>query len=118
MTRAETLRTGLSHQRAARSGGWDGAPKKTLAHVRKQIDRLDERLLALISRRASMALLIGRIKRQAKWPVYDARREGFVIRHMIQQNRGPLSPGAIRHIFQAVLSECRRRQRPIRRRRA
>ncbi len=118
MTRAETLRSGRPHQRAARLGGWDVAPKRSLAHVRKQIDRLDERLLALISQRASMALLIGRIKRQAKWPVYDARRESFVIRHMTERNRGPLSPGAIRHIFQAVLSECRRRQRPVRRRRA
>jgi chorismate mutase/prephenate dehydratase len=87
------------------------ARRQTLAHVRSQIDRLDERLLSLISRRAALALLIGRIKRQQKWPVYDARREQFVLRHVTQRNRGPLSPSAIRHIFQAILSECRRRQR-------
>ena len=82
-----------------------------LAAVRRRIDRLDERLLRLLNQRAQFALLIGRIKDRKQWPVFDVRREAFVLRHVARVNRGPLSERAIRHIFQAILCECRRRQR-------
>jgi chorismate mutase len=87
-----------------------------LSKVRRQIDRLDERLLRLVNQRAMYALAIGRIKKARKWPVFDAARETFVLNHVVQANRGPLSPGAVKHIFQSVLTECRRRQRRTRRR--
>lgn len=64
-----------------------------------------------MNRRASLALEIGRIKRRRKWPVFDARREAFVLRQVARANHGPLSERAVRHIFQAVLCECRRRER-------
>lgn len=82
-----------------------------LSQIRKQIDRLDERLLRLLNQRARMALKIGRIKDRRKWPVFDANREDFVLRHVVQKNAGPLSARAAKHIFQAILCECRRRQR-------
>lgn len=81
-----------------------------LAAVRRRIDRLDLQLLRLINRRAQWALQIGRIKKRRKWPVFDARRERSVLRHVVRANRGPLSARAVRHVFQAVLSECRRRE--------
>lgn len=91
---------------------------KTIARlrsVRRQIDRLDERLLALVNERAKLALAIGRIKKQRKWPVYDAKREASVLRHVLSANAGPLSATAVRHIFQAVLCECRRREKRYKR---
>ena len=88
----------------------------TLAAVRRQIDRLHAQLLRQLNRRAVLALKIGCIKKQRKWPVFDARRETFVLRHVAQANRGPLSAAAVQHVFQAVLNECRGRQRGRRRR--
>ena len=88
-----------------------------LSVVRKRIDRLDLRLLRLLSQRATLAQRIGRIKHRRKWPVFDARREAFVLRHAKRANRGPLSEHAVRHIFQAILCECRRRERSSTRRR-
>ena len=82
-----------------------------LSEVRRRINRLDEQLLRLISQRAALALQIGRIKKRRKWPVFDAAREAFVLRHVMHANRGPLSPRAVRHVFQAILCECRRRER-------
>ena len=82
-----------------------------LASVRRRIDGLDLQLLRLINRRARFALEIGRIKKRKKWPVFDARREAFVLRHVTSASRGPLSAGAVRHIFRAILSGCRRRER-------
>ena len=82
-----------------------------LAVVRRRIDRLDRQLLRLLNQRVQFALEIGRIKRRRKWPVFDARREAVVLRHVTRANRGPLSPRAVQHVFQAILSECRRRER-------
>jgi chorismate mutase len=87
------------------------AKASRLASVRRQIDRLDERLLELITERARLALLIGRIKRSKKWPVYDARREAFVLAHVASMNRGPLSSYSVRKIFKTILTQCRRRER-------
>lgn len=89
---------------------------RRLAEVRRHIDALDERLLALVSRRAQFALEIGRIKKRKKWPVFDASREASVLHHVERANGGPLSARAVRHVFQAILNECRRRERSSRRR--
>jgi len=78
--------------------------------VRQRIDRLDRQLLQVLNQRATLALAIGRIKKRRKWPVFDAGRETSVLRHVLRENRGPLSERAVRHIFQAILSECRRRE--------
>lgn len=88
----------------------------TLAAVRRQIDRFDERLLQLLNQRARRALAIGRIKKRRKWPVFDARREAFVLQRMTRANRGPLSSRAVQKIFQAILTQCRRRERSSKRR--
>ena len=87
------------------------AGKSRLASVRQRIDGIDLALLGLINRRARLALEIGRIKKRRKWPVFDAKRETSVLRHVARANRGPLSARAVMHIFQAILCECRRRER-------
>ena len=86
-----------------------------LDSIRRRIDAIDERLLRLLNDRARFALDIGRIKDKQKWPVFDHKREVFVLRHVMRSSRGPLSPSAVHHIFQAILCECRRRQRTRRR---
>jgi chorismate mutase len=86
-----------------------GRPR--LSVVRTRIDRLDLRLLRLLNQRATLALQIGRIKKRKKWPAFDGRREAFVLRRVTRANRGPLSARAVRHLFQAILGECRRRER-------
>ena len=88
------------------------APRRpVLAAVRQRIDRLDLQLLRLLNERATLALEIGRMKKRRKWPVFDAKREMFVLHHVLRANAGPLSAQAVRHIFQAILCECRRRER-------
>ena len=92
-------------------GSSSGTRTSRLSSVRRRIDHLDDQLLRLLSERAKLALLIGRIKKRKKWPVFDARREAVVLNHVMRRNRGPLSARAVRHIFQAILCECRRRER-------
>ena len=92
----------MGSRRRSRSG---------LAAVRRQIDRLDRRLLGLVNQRARLALEIGRLKRRKRWPVFDPQREAVVLRRVMRANRGPLSPAAVRRVFQAILTQCRRRER-------
>ena len=87
------------------------AARDKLSAVRRRIDRLDGELLRLVNQRAALALLIGRIKKRRKWPVFDAQREAFVLSRIMRANRGPLSDHAVTHVFHAVLRECRRRER-------
>ena len=82
-----------------------------LQQLRQRIDRLDERLLALLSDRAALAIKIGQVKRRKKWPLYDARREASVLQHVGRLNRGPLSDRAVQQMFQSILTQCRRRER-------
>ena len=82
-----------------------------LSAVRRRIDRLDLQLLRLLDQRAMLALAIGRIKQRRRWPVFDSRREALVLRRVGRANRGPLSASAVQRIFQAILCECRRRER-------
>ena len=88
-----------------------GRSANKLSAVRREIDRLDGKMLRLVSKRARLALKIGRIKKRKKWPVYDPKREAFVLRTVRQANRGPLSAIAVSTVFQAILTQCRRRER-------
>ena len=81
--------------------------------VRQRIDRLDLRLLHLLNQRATLALAIGRIKKRKKWPAFDGRREAVVLRRGTRANRGPRLAHAVQHVFQAILCECRRRERRV-----
>ena len=83
----------------------------SLQTLRKQVDRIDAQIVRLLHRRARLALQIGRVKRQRRRPVYDARREALVLRHVTTMDHGPLSARAVQRIFHAVLRECRHRQR-------
>ena len=89
----------------------------TLPSLRKQIDRLDRRLLRLLNQRAALAIRVGRIKTQRGLPIFDARREIEVLRQVAKTNRGPLSDAAIRRIFGAILRHSRQAERANARRR-
>ncbi|HSC29555.1 MAG TPA: chorismate mutase [Vicinamibacterales bacterium] len=79
--------------------------------LRRRIDALDEDLVRLLSARASCALEIGRVKKDAGLPVYQPEREAEVIAHVQQVNSGPLDDGAIRRLFERVIDEARRLER-------
>ena len=78
-----------------------------LPSLRKQIDRIDRRVLRLLSERATLALRIGRLKKTRKLPVFDGRREQVVLRQLARAHRGPLPTRAIRTIFSAILRASR-----------
>ena len=82
----------------------------SLNNLRREIDRIDLRLLRLLNRRADVARRIGRLKKRHGLPVQDRKREQAVLARMLQRNGGPLPQESVRGIFREVLRQNRRLQ--------
>jgi chorismate mutase len=84
---------------------------KQLLVYRDRIDAVDRELLRLMNERTLAVEQIGRIKREAKMPIYEPRREDEVFRNVTENNRGPLSGDAVKRIFERIIDEMRKVQR-------
>ena len=84
-----------------------------MEHCRKQIDALDERLVALLNERAAHALEIGELKELIDLEIYQPRREVVVLDQVRSASRGPLDPDAICRIFERIIDENRRMERVL-----
>lgn len=72
---------------------------------------LDEHLVRLLNARAACALEIGRLKREAKIPIYQPEREAAVLKNVIALNTGPLDGQAIKRLFERIIDEARHLER-------
>ena len=110
--------TPLQNPQGPGEGGPAGAAADLLAvrlkPLREQIDRLDEQILDLISRRASVAQHVGEIKKETGAPVYRPEREAEVLRRIAERNDaqgGPLPSQAVTTIYREIMSACRALER-------
>ena len=80
---------------------------KELAKLRKKIDDLDDRLVQLISERASCASEVAEVKQGMEDTVYyRPEREAQVLRRIMEQNPGPLGDEEMARLFREVMSAC------------
>jgi chorismate mutase len=86
------------------------AALQALGACRQQIDALDVRILALLNERAGIVEQIGHIKQSAEMPIYEPRREDLVINNVTSHNGGPLSPDAVKRVFERIIDEMRKVQ--------
>jgi chorismate mutase len=82
-----------------------------LAECRRKIDILDLKLLALLNERTRIVEEIGRIKHSLSLPIYEPKREDQVFANVISHNPGPLSPEAVKRVFERVIDEMRNIQK-------
>ena len=82
-----------------------------LSEFRVLIDDVDRRIVELLNERTRVVENIGRVKRQAKLPIYEPKREDQVFANVTGCNQGPLSPEALRRIFERIIDEMRSIQR-------
>ena len=82
-----------------------------LAECRRKIDAVDVRLLELLNERTRIVEEIGRIKQKLSLPIYEPKREEDVFRNITQNNSGPLSPEAVRRVFERIIDEMRNIQK-------
>jgi chorismate mutase/prephenate dehydratase len=85
---------------------------QTIETLRADIDRIDEQLLDLLSRRMIAASRIGEIKRRDHRAVVDTLREQIVLQRLAARNQGPLPTPVLHHIFAEIITACREIQGP------
>jgi chorismate mutase/prephenate dehydratase len=88
----------------------DGAvPITSLLEIRQRIDRLDTKILELLTERAKCAEAVGTVKRAAGETdicFYRPEREAQILRRMVKTNQGPLKDQQITRIYRAIISSC------------
>jgi chorismate mutase/prephenate dehydratase len=79
--------------------------------LRREIDRVDQELAALLQRRATLAKSIGQAKGGA--PAYRPERESRILNKIVQQT-GPLPAEGVAAVFREIISACRGMEEAIR----
>ena len=89
-------------------------PNPELLALRERIDNVDRELLALLNRRAQLALEVGEVKKREGSVVFRPEREAQVIDGLKADNAGPLKSESIAPIWREIMSACRSLETPSR----
>ena len=100
--------------RQAQAIGQAAAVRPELLALRQRIDRVDAELLALLNRRAALALEGGELKKGEGSVVFRPEREAQVIDGLKSRNPGPLKDGNVAPIWREIMSACRALETPTR----
>ena len=84
-----------------------------IEELRAEIDDIDEALVQLLNRRARTAIDVGLLKRTARLPLCDFKREKEVVMKVCEANAGPLDDKAISKLFRRIIRESRRVQEAV-----
>ena len=85
-----------------------------LDELRKQIDVIDEQLVAILNQRAEIVVQIGKLKNQGGTPVYAPDREKVVLDKIRKANRGPLPDKTLVAIYRELMSGSFALEKPLR----
>ena len=85
--------------------------RNRLEDFRVSIDAVDRRIVDLLNERTRVVEEIGRVKRHSDLPIYEPKREEQVFENITSHNQGPLTPEAVRRIFERIIDEMRTIQR-------
>ena len=84
---------------------------RELERYRIRIDDVDRRIVKLLNERTRVVEEIGKVKREARLPIYEPKREDQVFRNVTESNQGPLTPEALKRVFERIIDEMRTVQR-------
>ncbi|MBI4432487.1 MAG: prephenate dehydratase [Candidatus Omnitrophica bacterium] len=85
----------------------------SVEQLRKDIDSLDLKILALLNSRALACQKIGQIKAKEGQGVYAADREKEVLDRLKAANKGPITPQAIEAIYREIMSGSIHLEKPV-----
>jgi chorismate mutase / prephenate dehydratase len=80
--------------------------------LRHQIDQIDQQILELLNRRASVAKDIGMRKQRTK-TYFIPERESQVFEKLISANKGPLPNASLKAIYREIISAARSLEKPL-----
>ena len=84
-----------------------------LDDLRKQIDRLDSKIVAGLNKRLEITLKIRNLKKKLGKGVYSPERENEVIRRLKEIKRGLLSDEALEAIYREIMSSALALEKPL-----
>jgi chorismate mutase/prephenate dehydratase len=77
---------------------------RSIDGLRADIDRIDDKLLDLLNKRARLAVEIGERKRKTRSAVYAPHREKRIFQRLTAKNTGPLDGDSVRGIFREIIA--------------
>ena len=77
---------------------------KSLAALRREIDRVDGALLALLAKRGKLVREVAKAKARDGIAVRQPGREREVLARVARRNRGPYPASAVARIWKAILA--------------
>jgi len=87
---------------------------RSLRALREDIDALDEKIQALITKRAKCAQAVAEAKSEnGDKQFYRPEREAEVLRQVKARNKGPLSDETISRLFREIMSACLALESPL-----
>ncbi len=88
-----------------------GSVDEQLERLRRDINRTDQDILALLNRRAELCVAVGRVKAVTDDSIFKPFREKEVLQHLVGSNTGALPEDHLRAIYREILSSSRKLQR-------
>jgi chorismate mutase/prephenate dehydratase len=87
---------------------------RDLPILRTEIDAIDDEILQLLNRRATLVGEVAEVKKMAQAPFYVPSRERQIAERLSAANPGPFPTEAIRSVFQEIFSACLMLEKAVR----
>jgi chorismate mutase/prephenate dehydratase len=84
-----------------------------IKQIRKKIDAIDRRIVALLNARAHKILEVGKVKNKFNKSIYAPAREKEVLTKISHDNRGPLENKSLAAIYREIMSASLALEKPI-----
>lgn len=85
-----------------------------IEELRQAIDKVDDKLLVLLTERQALASRLGEVKRGLGLPIYDPAREKSIIERLSRLNAGTLNEQGVLAAWREIFSASRQAQTPLR----
>lgn len=95
----------------------NGSPEpvlEVLDELRRKIDKVDRRLVAILNERAQLVVEVGHCKRGSGTPIYAPHREAEVLNRVLERNQGPLPDRTIEAVYRELMSGSFFLEQPLR----
>jgi chorismate mutase / prephenate dehydratase len=87
--------------------------KPTIDELRKQIDDIDDRIVALLNERSGVVLEVGRLKSGSNMQFHVPGRERQIYERLLGGNPGPFPNSALRNVYREIISACLSLESPM-----
>lgn len=80
---------------------------RSLEEIRGEIDALDDSLIEILNKRASLAQEVGKLKQVGQRPFFTPERERQIFESLKERNKGPLRDNQLIGVFREIISAAR-----------